>query len=76
MQEKEQFLSNYINIFYKTEVQKVDKTGEFMKKYFQVFLSIFLNIPMKNWFLQFSSLKNQIWWTGFFSQFELDISAS
>ena len=47
MHEKEQFLSNYINIFYKTEVQKVDKTGEFMKKYFQVFLSIF--IPMKNW---------------------------
>ena len=30
------------------KIGKIDKTDEFMKKYFQVVLSIFMNIPMKN----------------------------
>ena len=30
----------------KLKIGKIDKTGEFMKKYFQVFLSIFMNIPI------------------------------
>ena len=32
----------------KCKIGKIDKTGEFMQKYFQVFLSIFMNIPIKN----------------------------
>ena len=32
-----------------TQNWKIDKTGEFMKKYFQVLLSSFMNILLKNW---------------------------
>ena len=30
------------------EIGEIDKNGEFMKKYLQVFSSIFMNILMKN----------------------------
>ena len=32
----------------KIKKRKIDKTGEFMQKYFQAFSSIFMNTPMKN----------------------------
>ena len=32
----------------KYKIDKIDKTGEFIKKYFQVISCIFMNISMKN----------------------------
>ena len=40
-----------------------------------IFKFFWFPLSICTWFLQLSSLTYRVWWTGFFSQFELDFSA-